>query len=126
MSTPPVKPPGSGHPLHQVEELSGGVGAEKPSAAAPEAVETQHETVQQATGTATPADPVRAIGDALRSGEIDTQRAVEMLVERALEREPSARLSGQERQQLESFLSKALQDDPTLAAIVKDLERQTG
>jgi hypothetical protein len=51
---------------------------------------------------------------------------MEMLVERALDRASPARLSAQERQQLESLLRAALQDDPTLAAMIRDLERRTG
>ena len=123
--TTPIKPPASDHPLQQVEELSGSVGAEKPSATVQEVAEPRQEPVQQADAGAA-ADPLQAIANALGSGEIDADRAVEMLVERALASISGAELSGEERQQIESFLRSALQNDPELAAMIKDLERQTG
>jgi hypothetical protein len=125
MSTP-IKPPDSSHLLQQVEQLSGNVAAEKPSAAVPQAVEARSEPAPQAARAGTAVDPVQAIADALRSGEIDAGTAVERLVERALARASGVELSGLDRGQIESFLRQALQDDPTLAAIVRDLERQTG
>jgi hypothetical protein len=124
--TIPIKPPASDHPLQQVEELSSSVGAEKPSGAVQEVAGARQEPVQKTEPGGAAADPLQAIASALRSGEIDAGRAVEMLVERALARVSGTELSGEERQQIESFLRAALQNDPELAAMIKDLERQTG
>ncbi len=122
----PIKPPSSDLPLQQIDELSSGAGVEKPSAAVPEALEAQPDSVQQVAGAADSADPVRVIAEALRSGEINPDRAVQMLVERALDSAPLAALDEQGRQQVEGLLRAALLDDPTLAAIVKDLEHRSG
>jgi hypothetical protein len=125
MSTP-VKPPDPGHLLQQVEHLSGSPDAEKPSAALQEAAGTQAEPVRRPGPADQASDPVQQIANALRAGEIDPAKATEMLVERALATASRAELSGQERQQIASVLRLALQNDPTLVAMLDDLERQAG
>ena len=124
--TTPIKPPSSDLPLQQIEELSDSSGVEKPSAAVPQTAEAQPASVQQVAGAGAPADPVQAIAEALRSGEITPDRAIQLLVDRALASPQAAELTEQARQQIDGLLHAALQEDPTLAAIVKVLERQAG
>jgi hypothetical protein len=68
------------------------------------------------------ANPVEAIVEDLRAGHIDATDAVERLVQRALEG-PAAALPPARRAELEAHLRRSLRDDPTLAALTRDLSR---
>lgn len=65
----------------------------------------------------------QAIADDLRSGKIDGATAVERVVQKALESDMASRLSSEERSGLEAFIRRALEEDPTLRALVDDLGR---
>ncbi|MFW6052078.1 MAG: hypothetical protein ACODAU_12950, partial [Myxococcota bacterium] len=69
------------------------------------------------------ADAVRELGAALRAGEIAPAEALDRLVQRALEAPEAQALSPVLRSELEAHLRRTLAQDPTLAALARDLER---
>ena len=121
--TTPIKPPGSGNALQYTEQLSQSAGAEGTAAPSPELSEIQRPAVQQAPAGEVALDAVRSIADGFRAGAIDSNLAIERLVERALSSPAAGKLSALQREQLEGLLRGALQDDPTLAVLIRDLER---
>jgi hypothetical protein len=65
---------------------------------------------------------VRAIADDLAAGRIDREGAVEALVQRALASAPASSLTPERRQALEQFLRQTIADDPTMAALTRELD----
>ncbi len=59
----------------------------------------------------------------MREGRVDTAQAVEALVARALESKTASGLSPSARVALEQHLRTMLADDPSVAQLVRDLER---
>lgn len=66
---------------------------------------------------------VQEVAAELRAGRLDPADAVERLVQRALASPEAAALSPALRIELETHLRTTLADDPTLAALTRDLER---
>ena len=119
--TTPVKPPIGNLPLQSVEELSEVVQGQKPAAANREVGE-----VSQETAVCAPSPPqietVEQIIGGLKSGAIDVDRAVTLIVERTLERSASlGNAAVATRKDLEDLLRSALKEDPALVALVNDL-----
>lgn len=82
-----------------------------------------------ATASATPAastqrtELLRALADEIRSGHVDPKQAVDRLIERTLTTGPAAALPPARRVELEALLRAALEEDPTLQAMQRDLSR---
>ena len=68
------------------------------------------------------ADALKALADEVRSGRIDASQAIDRLVERAMGG-AAASLPPARRAELEAMLRAALEEDPTLAAMQRDLAR---
>lgn len=125
----PIKPPGSGPP----RGVGSADGPAKPGA--PSATERPGETFGDALGRAAggapgeratgPAvvDALREMAESIRSGRIDSAQALDQLVRRAMEAPEVAALTPAGRSELESHLRQVLADDPSLAALVRDLQR---
>ncbi|HET8932368.1 MAG TPA: hypothetical protein VFN67_02960 [Polyangiales bacterium] len=62
------------------------------------------------------ADPVGSLAQAVESGSITLDQAVERLVDATLER-AGRHLTGPERAELTELLRSALENDPTLAGL---------
>ncbi|AKF10670.1 hypothetical protein DB32_007819 [Sandaracinus amylolyticus] len=67
-------------------------------------------------------DALKALAEEVRSGRIDASQAIDRLVERALGG-MAASLPPARRAELEAMLRAALEEDPTLAAMQRDLAR---
>ncbi len=123
MSTP-IKPPGN-TPLSQAPEPVPDVSnTEKSAEAFRDVLDEVAPVGEVPNAKAVSFDSVQAIADQLRSGKIDTPAAIEKLVENALEDLSIGALPPEERREVEKMLRAALQDDPTLVALTKDLRRQ--
>lgn len=79
----------------------------------------------QASGAAraTKVSSVSDIGQALKSGQITPQAAIERVVERVVARQVGANAPATVKQQLATVLRQALEDDPMLTAKVRALTR---
>ena len=123
MSTP-IKPPGGG-PVRGVEVPKEGKDAttKAPSGDFRKALEVDRPAAPARTNGPSDADAVRRIGEQARAGEIDGSHAVDALVERAMSSGAARSLAPAKRRELESLLRSAIESDPTLAGMVKDLER---
>jgi hypothetical protein len=124
----PIKPPGGGpgRPVPPGADPSGPTsgGAGRPDAAGGsfrEALEGARGAEAAGTSPALGADD--PIVQDLRAGRIGPTEAVDRMVRRALEAPAASRLSPVLRSELEGHLRRTLQDDPTLAALVRDLSR---
>ena len=82
----------------------------------------QSEAAKSASGVAS-TDPIRALGADLKAGRIDVQSVVDRLVEHAVASGSARALTPAGRRELESFLRRALEEDPTLIGLLKDMER---
>lgn len=133
-----IKPPGSGGPV-------GGAGAPpesggaRPVEGASEEFRAALENAGEAdaskaagasasAGGAAPAEGSRAallrsLAEDLRAGRIDPQQAVDRLVDRTLSSGAAASLPPARRAELEALLRSTLDEDPTLAAMQRDLSR---
>lgn len=133
-----IKPPGAPGtgPTAPVSGTPGGPEQKETSAAgeafreelskAPEVGSTEAPRASSATASNASlgrADLLRALADELRSGSVDPQQAVDRLIERALHTGPAAALPPARRAELEALLRTALAEDPTLAAMQRDLSR---
>lgn len=126
-----IKPPGSG-PI-------GGAGAPPESGAAggvqgssedfraelDKAGDTHREGAASTTANvgSSRAELLRSLAEDLRAGRIDPQQAVDQLVERTLSGGAAASLPPARRAELEALLRSTLDQDPTLAAMQRDLSR---
>lgn len=123
MSTP-IKPPGGGPPRGIEPPKEGRPAATKaPSDEFRKALEVERPPAAEPTARAGSTDAVRRIAEQVRAGEMDAAKAVEALVERAMSSGAAGTLAPAKRRELESLLRSAIETDPTLAAMVKDLER---
>lgn len=134
----PIKPPGNGpRPIDPVGASTdaGRTRAER-SEGFDRALETSQASNSQAPAThpaaATAAADARGAEDVagvvgvvadLRAGRIDGAAAVERLVAEALSGPMAAGLTPDGRVALEAHLRASLEDDPNLAALVRDLDR---
>jgi hypothetical protein len=123
-----IKPPGSGGPpgAGSTPEV-GGAGAADGGAFRAAMDEPGADAVREpragATASSARADALRALAEEVRSGRIDASTAIDRLVERALGAGPVAALPPARRAELEALLRSALEEDPTLAAMQRDLAR---
>lgn len=124
----PIKPPGGGPPGPSGPDGADGAGkpqsVDGPSEAFRETLERTDQASEAGASEAPPqAEGIQAVADDLRAGRIDTSEAVERLVQRALESQAAEALPPAMRAELEQHIRRALADDPSLAALTKDLER---
>lgn len=117
--TSPIKPPGGAPPSR---------GIPSPDATNPKvASESQEVSFQETLGASDAKGTAEVTTDALladvKAGRIDANAAVERLVAEALEGPLAAGLTPAGKADLEAHLRDALQHDPNLAAMVRDLER---
>jgi hypothetical protein len=129
-----IKPPGSGvppvgvdlpsesGPASSVREASRDFRSELdrarelvPSASVDPAQHTKIESTR--------AELLRALSEDLRAGNIEPNQAIERLIERTLNSGPAASLPPALRTELESLLRGALEFDPSLDAMRRDLAR---
>lgn len=123
--TSPVKPPMGNLPLQSAEEISEIVQGQLPATAHRNVTEISNETGVNAP-TAAPNTTVEQVIGGLKSGTIEVDRAVTMLVERAIERSTGfGNPTAATRKELENIFRSALQEDPGLISLVKNLRTQT-
>lgn len=123
--TTPVKPPMGNLPLQSTEEISELVQGQLPASAQNKVTEISNETGVNAP-TPTQSTTVEQVISGLKSGTIEVDRAVNMLVERAIERSTGfGSPTAATRKELENVLRSALQEDPALVSLVKNLRTQT-
>lgn len=124
----PIQPPGGG------SGPPGGIGGpEGPGAAdspvrsdgtGPDGVDAPEPAeAPGVTAAAQAPTPVQEVAAEVRAGRLDPSEAVERLVQRALASPEASALSPALRIELETHLRATLADDPTLAALTRDLER---
>jgi hypothetical protein len=120
--TSSIKPPGSGP--KPVEPVGASNDADRTERTRSERFDEALEAAQ--TPSTTPAQSTGAVSDVvadLQAGRIDGPTAVERLVTDVLNGPMAAGLDAQGRAALEAHLRASLEDDPNLAALVRDLER---
>jgi hypothetical protein len=123
--TTPVKPPMGDRLLSAVEELAQSDRKEPAAAVGTKTIESPEEVaisdIPSATGAAAGASVEQVIGG-LKSRTIDVDQAVQLLVERAIEQ---ATLFGNTpvatRKELQALFRNALDEDPALLALVREL-----
>jgi hypothetical protein len=120
----PIKPPGSTPFSQSPEPVADVTGTEKTNETFGDVLDELAQVSEVSQAKETAFDSVQAIADQLRTGEIDTPAALEKLVEDALQDLSISGLLPEEKLEIEKLLRAALQDDPTLIALAKDLERQ--
>jgi hypothetical protein len=123
MSTP-IKPPEStpfSQPTGQVSDVNG---TEKPSKTFQEVMDTSLPLDRVSGPIPTSLDQVQAIADQLKTGKIDTDTAITRLIENALSNASISNLSSVRKTELEKLLRVAVQSDPTLETLTRDLKRQ--
>lgn len=123
MSTP-IKPPGSPPLSQSPEPIADVTGAEKSAETFREVLDEIAQVGEASHTTQTSFNSVQAIVDQLRTGKINTPAAIDKLVENALQDLSLSVLPPEEKLEVEKLLRTALQDDPTLVALVKDLRQQ--
>lgn len=106
-----VRTAGSGAAFQEELAKAGTAGAPAGAAPATSAAATQR------------AELLRALADEIRSGQVDPKQAVDRLIERTLTTGPAAALPPARRVELEALLRAALEEDPTLQAMQRDLTR---
>jgi hypothetical protein len=77
----------------------------------------------EASTTAAPLGRIDALVAELRAGRIDADTVVERLVEHAASSGMAKGLSDEMRSELVQYLKNAIENDPTLADLRRDLER---
>lgn len=89
------------------------------------AAEAQPSSSVNATEATAPSarSELRALAAELRAGSIEPGQAIDQLVQRASSIGPAALLPAARRAELEAALRAALEEDPTLLAMQKDLAR---
>jgi hypothetical protein len=120
----PIKPPGSTPFSQSPEPVADVTGTEKPTETFRDVLDELAQVGEVSHARETAFDSVQAIADQLRTGEIDAPTAIDKLVENALRDLSISALPPEEKLEVEKLLRAALQDDPTLIALEKDLERQ--
>ena len=123
MSTP-IKPPGGGGPPRGIDAPKGKDAVSKaPSDEFRKTLDLRRPAPAAPVAQPVATDAVQRIAAQVRAGELDAARAVEQLVERAMSSGAASTLAPAQRRELEALLRSAVESDPTLAAMVKDLER---
>ncbi|UJR85924.1 hypothetical protein [Sandaracinus amylolyticus] len=115
-----IKPPGTGPTSGAPTDVGGATSAEGASDAFRAELEKAGGAKSAATGAR--ADALKALAEEVRSGRIDASQAIDRLVERAMGG-AAASLPPARRAELEAMLRAALEEDPTLAAMQRDLAR---
>lgn len=123
-----IKPPGTGGPpaAGLAPEVGGASSTDRGAFRAELEAPAAEAARDVRSGEAAPsarADALRALADEVRSGRLDAKTAIDRLVERALGAGPAAALPPARRAELEALLRSALDEDPTLVAIQRDLTR---
>lgn len=118
----PIKPPRGAPPGPAPEGPHKGEGgaAEAPFRKTLERSDAADADPAVAVPTAAAEDPI--LRD-LQAGRIEPAEAVDRMVQRALEAPAVAGLSPAMRAELEDHLRRSLSDDPSLAALARDLSR---
>lgn len=116
--TSPIKPPG-GAPPRGLPNLA----AEDPKATSASQEVSFSENLDTRDAAKTTGVTTDALLADVKAGRIDANAAVERLVAEALEGPLAAGLTPAGKADLEAHLRDALQHDPNLAAMVRDLER---
>jgi hypothetical protein len=121
-----IKPPGSGGPK-PIDPVGASKDAERSDRARAERFEETLEasrTASTATSTtaASSTSPVAGVAADLQAGRIDGATAIDRLVADVLNGPMAAGLDARARAALETHLRASLEDDPNLAALVRDLE----
>ncbi len=121
--TSPIKPPGGGPPKVP------GADAQQPDPSKAKGPEGSREAFEAALegadrgSDAQATESVDAVVADLRAGKIDAAAAVEKMVQEALSAPGVAQLDAAARAELEAHIRHTLEDDPNLAALVRDLDR---
>lgn len=107
--------PPAGPPKPKVDGVDGAEGLGK----TPEAVSDG----ASPEGVASAGTEAEVLVEQLRSGQIDLDQAVEMLVERTLESQPLVAVPERLRGEIRSALNELIRDDPTLAELASAMKR---
>lgn len=124
--TSPIKPPGGGPPsgIDPTDPASKGAAKGPAGAEGAERAEAFQEALaSQQGGQAESVQEAGSIGADLEAGRIDAATAIDRLVAEALSGPMASTLDAAGRAELEAHLRASLEDDPNLAAMVRDLER---
>jgi len=125
--TSPIKPPGGAPPPRPAVDAG-----KEPTAAREPVGRSFTDALAEAGGAEALRSPASASGaagvtatlaDELRAGRIGPREAVEQLVARALASPAALALDPAGREALAAHLRATLVDDPSLSAMVQDLER---
>ncbi|MCA9612847.1 MAG: hypothetical protein H6722_22080 [Sandaracinus sp.] len=120
--TSSIKPPGSGP--KPIDPVGASKDADRTDRTRTEAFDEALEAARApATSATAPAGAVSGVVEDLRAGRIDAAAAVDRLVADVLNGPMAAGLDDRGRAALEAHLRASLEDDPNLAALVRDLER---
>lgn len=117
-----IKPPSSGtsgpHALpERADETGGSVPADSTESSSFQRSLSEANQAQQTSGAASAgADSVGTLAQAVESGALSLDQAVERLVDQTLER-AGRYLTGEQRAELTELLRGALVNDPTLASL---------
>jgi hypothetical protein len=117
-----IKPPGSGGPK-PIDPVGASKDAERSDRARAERFEEALEASRTpSTTAASSTSPVAGVAADLQAGRIDGATAIDRLVADVLNGPMAAGLDARARAALETHLRASLEDDPNLAALVRDLE----
>lgn len=119
--TSSIKPPGSGP--KPIDPVGASKDADRTDRSRAERFEETLEATRTPSTTA-PAStgPVAGVAADLQAGRIDGATAIDRLVADVLNGPMAAGLDERARAALETHLRTSLEDDPNLAALVRDLE----
>jgi len=120
----PIKPPGPTPTSQSPEPVADVTGTEKSAKTFRDVLDEVAQVGEVSHPSETAFNSVQAIADQLRTGQIDTPTAIDKLIENALQDLSISALPPEERLEVEKLLRAALQDDPTLVALAKDLRRK--
>lgn len=121
--TGPIKPPGA-------PKVGGPTGPEagetKRNPESAEAFRAELHATPDASNVSSAQSVSETVAADLQAGRLDLQGAVDRLVEDALASPMAANLTPEGRRDLETHLRDSLADDPSLAALVSDLDPERG
>ncbi len=118
--TGPIKPPGAPK-VGGVDLPDGAEGTRSRETA--EAFQASLDAAAGPQSAEATTGPNAEIASALNTGSLDAAGAVDRLVAEALNSPMASSLNEEGRQALEAHLRQSLADDPSIAALVSDLER---
>lgn len=119
--TSPIKPPGGGPPKVPGADAQPDPSKAKGAEGSREAFEAALDGADRGQD-AQAAAPTDAVVADLRAGRTDAAAAVEAMVQEALSAPGVAQLDAAARAELEAHIRHTLEDDPHLAALVRDLD----